>query len=160
MANGADGHITIATKIDLNGIKDGVKKLGSDVSKGAKKAGESLKNMAKNAATQTKAAVAKATPIIKKHFENFKKSAKEAFSKFGTIASKALLAAGAAALTGIVAMTKQAVEAYGEYEQLVGGIETLFSGICYKSKLIVATDLLPLAALKHSNNGFHKTFSF
>ena len=76
MANGADGHVTLATKIDLNGIKDGVKKLGSDVSKGAKKAGESLKNMAKNAATQTKAAVAKVAPIINKHFENSKKSAK------------------------------------------------------------------------------------
>lgn len=134
MANGADGHVTLATKIDLKGIKDGVKKLGSDVSKGAKKAGESLKNMAKNAATQTKAAVAKTTPIIKKHFENFKKGAKEAFSKFGTIASKALLAAGAAALTGIVAMTKQAVEAYGEYEQLVGGVETLFKGAADKVK--------------------------
>ena len=134
MANGADGHVTLATKIDLKGIKDGVKKLGSDVSKGAKKAGESLKNMAKNAATQTKAAVAKAAPIIKKHFENFKKGAKEAFSKFGVIASKAILAAGAAALTGIVAMTKQAVEAYGEYEQLVGGIETLFKGAAGKVK--------------------------
>nr|DAG32025.1 MAG TPA: tail tape measure protein [Bacteriophage sp.] len=134
MANGADGHVTLATKIDLKGIKDGVKKLGSDVSKGAKKAGESLKNMAKNAATQTKAAVAKVTPIIKKHFEKIKKSAKEAFSKFGAIASKAFLAAGAAALTGIVAMTKQAVEAYGEYEQLVGGIDTLFKGAAGKVK--------------------------
>lgn len=134
MANGADGHVTLATKIDLKGIKDGVKKLGSDVSNGAKKAGESLKNMAKNAATQTKAAVAKVAPIIKKHFENIKKSAKEAFSKFGAIASKAFLAAGAAALTGIVAMTKQAVEAYGEYEQLVGGIETLFKGAAGKVK--------------------------
>lgn len=134
MANGADGHVTLATKIDLKGIKDGVKKLGSDVSKGAKKAGESLKNMAKNAATQTKAAVAKVTPIIKKHFENFKKGAKEAFSKFGEIASKAFLSAGAAALTGIVAMTKQAVEAYGEYEQLVGGVETLFKGAADKVK--------------------------
>ena len=134
MANGADGHVTLATKIDLKGIKDGVKKLGSDVSKGAKKAGESLKNMAKNAATQTKAAVGKVAPIIKKHFENAKKSAKEAFSKFGVIASKALLAAGTAALTGIVAMTKQAVEAYGEYEQLVGGVETLFKGAADKVK--------------------------
>lgn len=134
MANGADGHVTLATKIDLKGIKDGVKKLGSDVSKGAKKAGESLKNMAKNAATQTKAAVAKVAPIIKKHFENIKKGAKGAFSKFGAIASKAILAAGTAARTAIVAMTKQAVEAYGEYEQLVGGIETLFKGAAYKVK--------------------------
>ena len=39
MANGADGHVILATKIDLKGIKDGVNKLGSDVSKGAKKAG-------------------------------------------------------------------------------------------------------------------------
>ena len=112
MANGADGHVTLATKIDLKGIKDGVKKLDSDVSKGAKKAGESLKNMAKNA----------------------KEGAKEAFSKFGEIASKAFIAAGAAALTGIVAMTKQAVEAYGEYEQLVGGVETLFKGAADKVK--------------------------
>ena len=38
------------------------------------------------------------------------------------IGGAAIVAAGAAA----VAITKQAVESYGEYEQLVGGVETLF----------------------------------
>lgn len=38
------------------------------------------------------------------------------------IGGAAIAAAGAAA----VAITKQAVENYGEYEQLVGGVETLF----------------------------------
>ena len=38
------------------------------------------------------------------------------------VGGAAIVAAGAAA----VAITKQAVENYGEYEQLVGGVETLF----------------------------------
>ena len=64
------------------------------------------------------------------------KSFSETSSKAETLAGKlkgglataakvggaAIVAAGAAA----VAITKQAVENYGEYEQLVGGVETLF----------------------------------
>lgn len=42
-----------------------------------------------------------------------------------TAASVGTAAVGAAA-TGIVALTKSAVENYAEYEQLVGGVETLF----------------------------------
>lgn len=41
-------------------------------------------------------------------------------------AAKIGTAAVGAAATGIVAMTKSAVENYAEYEQLVGGVETLF----------------------------------
>ena len=41
-------------------------------------------------------------------------------------ASKAFLAVGAAAATASVAITKMAVSAYADYEQLVGGVETLF----------------------------------
>ena len=66
------------------------------------------------------------------------KSFSETSSKAETLAGKlkgglataakvggaAIAAAGAAA----VAITKQAVENYGEYEQLVGGVETLFKG--------------------------------
>ena len=41
-------------------------------------------------------------------------------------AAKVGAAALAAAGTAVVALTKQAVEAYAEYEQLIGGVETLF----------------------------------
>lgn len=42
------------------------------------------------------------------------------------VASKAAAAATAAAAGAVIALTKSAVEKYGEYEQLVGGVETLF----------------------------------
>lgn len=42
------------------------------------------------------------------------------------VAAKATAAATAAAAAGVVALTKSAVESYAEYEQLVGGIDTLF----------------------------------
>lgn len=47
-------------------------------------------------------------------------------SALGT-AAKATGVAVAAAATGVTALTKSAVEGYGEYEQLVGGVETLFT---------------------------------
>lgn len=43
----------------------------------------------------------------------------------GTIGKGALAAFGAAA-SGVAALTKSAVESYAEYEQLVGGVDTLF----------------------------------
>lgn len=42
------------------------------------------------------------------------------------VAAKAAAAATAAAAGAVVVLTKSAVENYGEYEQLVGGVETLF----------------------------------
>ena len=45
---------------------------------------------------------------------------------FAKTASKAFLAIGAAAATASVAITKMAASAYADYEQLVGGVETLF----------------------------------
>jgi len=51
------------------------------------------------------------------------------FEGFKTVASGALkvVAAGiAAAAAGAVALTKSAISAYADYEQLVGGVETLF----------------------------------
>lgn len=53
---------------------------------------------------------------------DFAKKAKKAFS----IVSKASLAATAAAVAGVYKLTKAAVSGYAEYEQLVGGVETLF----------------------------------
>ena len=41
-------------------------------------------------------------------------------------AAKIGTAAVAAAATGIVALTKKSIESYAQYEQLVGGVDTLF----------------------------------
>lgn len=43
-------------------------------------------------------------------------------------ATKAFLAVGAAAATATIAIAKASVDAFAEYEQLVGGVETLFKG--------------------------------
>ena len=53
-------------------------------------------------------------------------SAWEKFGGAAKAAAKVALAAVAAIGTGVVALTKQAVESYAEYEQLIGGVETLF----------------------------------
>lgn len=49
-----------------------------------------------------------------------------AFGKIGTAALKVGAAVGAAAVTAGTAITKMAVSAYADYEQLVGGVDTLF----------------------------------
>lgn len=43
-------------------------------------------------------------------------------------ATKAFLAVGAASATATIAIAKASVDAFAEYEQLVGGVETLFKG--------------------------------
>ena len=50
------------------------------------------------------------------------------------MAGKALLSIGALAGATAVAITKMAVSAYADYEQLVGGVETLFKGSAQKVK--------------------------
>lgn len=57
---------------------------------------------------------------LKKGIGNIKSMAKTA--------TKAFLAVGAAAATATIAIAKASVDAYAEYEQLVGGVETLFKG--------------------------------
>lgn len=48
------------------------------------------------------------------------------FGKIGAVAKKVAIASAAAVGTATVAITKKAVDAYADYEQLVGGVETLF----------------------------------
>ena len=54
-------------------------------------------------------------------------SFKSGLSKAASVAGAATTAAMSAATGAVVALTKQSVGAYGEYEQLTGGVETLFS---------------------------------
>lgn len=53
-------------------------------------------------------------------------SFKSGLSKAASVAGVATTAAMSAATGAVVALTKQSVGAYGEYEQLTGGVETLF----------------------------------
>lgn len=53
-------------------------------------------------------------------------SFKSGLSKAASIAGAATTAAMSAATGAVVALTKESVAAYGDYEQLTGGVETLF----------------------------------
>ena len=50
----------------------------------------------------------------------------DGFGKVAKAVGTAAVAAAGAAVTGITKLTTEAVKAYGEYEQLVGGVEKLF----------------------------------
>ena len=61
--------------------------------------------------------------------DNIASSGSSGLAKFGSImgtVGKATAAGFVAAGTGVAALTKQSVDAYGQYQQLVGGIETLY----------------------------------
>ena len=81
MANGTDGHITLKTYVDTNGISSGTKKISSMTIGSAKK-----------------------------------------------IAGAATAITATAAVTATAALVKSSVDAFADYEQLTGGIETLFKG--------------------------------
>ncbi len=76
----------------------------------------------------------------------------EAMKKMAAATAKAVAVGMAAATAGAVAITKSAVESFGEYEQLVGGVETLFkdsAGVvenyanqAYKTAQISANDYM------------------
>jgi phage-related protein len=55
-----------------------------------------------------------------------------AVKSFAAGVAKSFLAIGVAAGAAAVSITKMAVSAYADYEQLVGGVETLFKGSAYK----------------------------
>lgn len=69
-----------------------------------------------------------------KGVENSGKKINSTFSKIGTTISKGFTLAATSVTAAIVGITKQSVSAYAEYEQLVGGVETLFKGASDKVK--------------------------
>lgn len=160
--SGGDGSIILTTKVDESGLKKGMQQAnkfaqmstneqrrmaqslskvyrqqGMSQSEAQKKAWQDLKN--NTVATKD---LAKATEDVAKKTEQATKETKEygeTAKRSGTIAKNTFLAVGKAFLTigvasaaAVVAMTKQAVSAYADYEQLVGGVETLFKGSAQK----------------------------
>ena len=74
-------------------------------------------------------AAAKNGTTVEQELKKIEEQADKTDSKVGKLAkglSKALVAGVAAVGAGVVAMTKSAITAYADYEQLVGGVDTLF----------------------------------
>ena len=108
----------------LGDLKDAVKNIKPDgVEKTAKGLGE----------TDTKAGKAgqKLKEIAKLSFDKAVSGAKGLAVAMGNVATKAALAltkATALAATGVGAMVTQSIKGYADYEQLVGGVDTIFKG--------------------------------
>lgn len=134
----SDGSIILKTNVDTSGMQKGTKSLRSEAMKLAseyRKAGMSQSEAQKRAYKElgiTTKETEKAKKATKEYGEETEKTGSKASRSFSSLSNglksigKASLAIGAVAGAAIVALTKQAVSAYADYEQLVGGVETLF----------------------------------
>lgn len=72
--------------------------------------------------------LAKAIKDVDKQFKGLERQSKVmgALKTAGSMAAKGIAVAGGAAATAAIAVGKAALDSYASYEQLVGGIDTLF----------------------------------
>lgn len=145
--SGGDGSIILTTKVDTAGVTTGITKvkaavttaktslmsIGTTISKGFTNAFSTLSEKLKSAVTKVKKTLTGIGTTISqgltKAFSTLGTKLNSLMPKIkqlGVMMRKAFLAIGAAAVTATVAITKMAVSAYADYEQLVGGVETLF----------------------------------
>lgn len=107
----ADGTIIIDTKLDTKGVDKDINKLKTK----SQEAGNSIKNVA----DQTEKEVGNKS-------ESASNKASNALSSIAKKGAK-IAVAGVTAVSGaFVVLGKQALEQYSQYEQLTGGVETLF----------------------------------
>ncbi len=120
LGNEADGIKDIKSEADK--AKEGIGDLG-DSSKKSKTLLEKLKGVSFTKLTSgLKKVSSKLTTIAKKAGT----TAYNALKKVASISFKTLTAGITAAATGIGAIVKSSVEEYADYEQQIGGVETLF----------------------------------
>lgn len=93
----------------------------SRISEGAETAAEAAKETTR-ATREVGDESEKAADKSKKSYEKIGSAAKKALG----VITKVAVTASAAAATAVGVLAKNAIESYGEYEQLVGGVETLF----------------------------------
>lgn len=107
----ADGQIVISTKIDTSGIDKGTKEIENK----SKKTGKSVKEIGDNAEKE-----------IGKKSESASNKASNALSSIAKKGAK-IAVEGITAVSGAIGvLAKESVEQYSQYEQLTGGVETLF----------------------------------
>lgn len=136
--SGGDGSIILDTKVDESGLKKGTQSLRSEAMKLAavyRKAGMSQSEAQKRAYKEL-GITAKETDKVTKKTKEFgnesEKSGSKASRAYGGVKSaisamgRAFAVVGVAGLTAFAGITKAAVDSYAEYEQLKGGVETLF----------------------------------
>lgn len=99
-----DGRIIIETGVDTKGIDEGTKKIKSKAQETGKEV-EDLADGSGNKASNSLARIA---------------------TKGAKIAIAAASAAVVAGVGAVAALTKASIEQYATYEQMVGGVETLF----------------------------------
>lgn len=138
----ADGFVSVKSKItDTVKQSEGIKKISSAI-EGAKQKAEDFKNAhpavqkvadafgkVKTTAEDVKAKLPSVSTALKATGDAAAAAAKGGFTVLtgvvgGTV--KAFAAFSTAAVTAGVAVGKAAVDSYAEYEQLVGGVDTLF----------------------------------
>lgn len=107
----ADGQIVISTSIDTTGIDKGTKEIENK----SKKVGKSVEEIGNNAEKE-----------IGKKSESASNKASNALSSIAAKGAK-IAVAGITAVSGAIGvLAKESVEQYSQYEQLTGGVETLF----------------------------------
>lgn len=74
-------------------------------------------------------------------------------------AARVGIAAVTAASAAVVKLTKDSIQAYGEYEQLVGGIDAVFSGNQQLIDKVVSTSRTAWKDLTMSSNAYYKSFT-
>lgn len=139
-AQGFKNALKNVAKISFSETVNGIKRIGT----GIKNAGSNIKGFASNIKTNLKNGFNAAINKGKQFIETLKKIDREklkkitdAVTKLGTKLGKGLVSAakkavsalaklGAAGVAGFSALTGAAVNGYADYEQLVGGVETLF----------------------------------
>ncbi len=107
----ADGQIVISTSIDTTGIDKGTKEIENK----SKKAGKSVEEIGDNAEKE-----------VGKKSESASNKASNALSNIAKKGAK-IAVTGITAVSGAIGvLAKSAVDQYATYEQMTGGVETLF----------------------------------
>ena len=139
-AEGFKNALKNVAKISFSETVNGIKRIGSSI----KSAKTNIKSFASNIKTGLQSGFQGAIAKGKQLFSTIRQVNKESLSKITSAVEKlgsklgkgvvsaakkavsALAKVGAAATAGFAALTGGSVNAYADYEQLVGGVETLF----------------------------------
>ena len=105
-------------KISITSTVNGIKSIGEGVKNSLPK----LKELAKTSLDK----LSNGLTAVGSALKNIASKAASAAAEIGKISLKGLAVAGTAAAVGIGAAVTQAVTQYADYEQLIGGVETLF----------------------------------
>lgn len=127
----SDGLDDLKKSVKGAGQEDGIEELAKDAKKltdEANKATKSVQKTAKTDFTKLKSSLKKVGDYLSTIAKKAAGAAYAGMKKLASVSFKALGAGLAGAATAVAWTVKNSVQAYADYEQLVGGVETLFKG--------------------------------